>query len=50
MGLGYVPCAPGEGPDDLLASTFAIDVAGRACTAEASLTPLYDPQARRMRP
>lgn len=50
VGLGYVPCAPGEGPDDLLASTFAIDVAGRACTAEASLTPLYDPQARRMRP
>ncbi len=49
IGLGYVPCAPGEGGDALLASTYAIDVAGRLCAAEASLAPMYDPRGLRMK-
>ena len=48
VGLGYVPCA-GEHGDDLLASDYQIDVAGRLVAAEASLTPLYDPTGARIR-
>jgi 4-methylaminobutanoate oxidase (formaldehyde-forming) len=48
IGLGYVPC-PGETADAVLASAYAIDVAGRICAAEASLTPMYDPRADRVR-
>ncbi|SHL36619.1 4-methylaminobutanoate oxidase (formaldehyde-forming) [Roseovarius litoreus] len=42
IGLGYVPCK-GETPDQLLASSYEIDVAGTRVQAEASLKPLYDP-------
>ena len=48
VAMGYVPCA-GESADDLLASDFEIDVAGRHVPATASLKPLYDPTAARMR-
>ncbi len=48
VGLGYVPC-PGEGAEAVLASAYEIEVAGARVAAEASLAPLYDPQARRMR-
>jgi glycine cleavage system T protein len=48
IGLGYVPCT-GESATDLLASDYAIDVAGRRCPAEASLTPMYDPKGDRMK-
>jgi len=48
IGLGYVPCA-GERGDDLLAATYEIEVAGARVPAEASLTPMYDPQAARMK-
>ena len=49
IGLGYVPCAPGEDAATLLASAYAIDVAGRVCPAEASLAPMYDPGGERMK-
>jgi glycine cleavage system T protein len=48
VAMGYVPC-PGESAADLLASRFEIDVAGRRVPATASLKPLYDPTAARMR-
>ncbi|MDA0962626.1 MAG: FAD-dependent oxidoreductase, partial [Proteobacteria bacterium] len=48
IGLGYVPSA-GESADQLLASTYEIDVAGTRVRAEASLKPLYDPKSERVR-
>lgn len=48
VAMGYVPC-PGESAEALLASTYAIDVAGRHVPATASLKPLYDPTAARTR-
>lgn len=49
IGLGYVPCRPDETPAELLASRYAIDVAGRIYEAEASLAPMYDPKSHRVR-
>ena len=49
IGLGYVPCEPGETAADLLESRFEIEVAGECFAAEASLKPLYDPKSERMR-
>ena len=48
VGLGYVPCA-GESPAQLLASSYEIEIAGTRVLAEASLRPLYDPKAERVR-
>ena len=48
VGLGYVPCK-GETEAALLASDFSIEIAGRRFAAEASLNPLYDPKAQRVR-
>ncbi len=48
IGMGYVPCA-GETADQLLSSTFEIDVCGTRVAAQASLKPLYDPKAERTR-
>ncbi len=46
VGLGYVPCAhPGESTEEMLAATYAIEIAGRRIAAEASLKPMYDPRA-----
>ena len=44
VGLGYIPCE-GEEPNDLLRSSFEIDVAGCRVPALASNRPLYDPKA-----
>lgn len=49
VGLGYVPCAPGESAGDLLSRRFEIEVAGKRVRAEASLKPLYDPDGVRVR-
>ncbi|TVQ52831.1 MAG: FAD-dependent oxidoreductase [Rhodobacteraceae bacterium] len=49
VGLGYAPCEPGEKPADMLASDYEIEVAGTRFAALASLKPLYDPDAQRMR-
>ena len=48
MGLGYVPCK-GETAADVLASAYEIDVAGTRVKAEASLRPMYDPKAERVK-
>ncbi|MDP2122666.1 MAG: FAD-dependent oxidoreductase [Hoeflea sp.] len=48
IGLGYVPSA-GESADDVLASTYHIEIAGERHLATASLKPLYDPGALRVR-
>ena len=48
IGLGYVPCA-GESEADMLSSTFEIEIAGVRHAAHASLKPMYDPRAERVR-
>lgn len=48
IGMGYVPCA-GESAEQVLASTYEIDVAGTRVKAEASLKPMYDPTSARVR-
>ncbi len=48
IGLGYVPSV-GEKPDQLLASTYEIEIAGKRHAAIASLRPLYDPKSERVR-
>jgi glycine cleavage system T protein len=50
IGLGYVPCrSPGESPDEMLGSTYSVEVAGQVHAVEASLAPLYDPTSERIR-
>ncbi|KRW93521.1 FAD-dependent oxidoreductase [Paracoccus sp. MKU1] len=48
IGLGYAPCRPDETAEELLASDWQIEVAGRLVAAEASLKPLYDPAGQRI--
>ncbi|TIM92329.1 MAG: aminomethyl transferase family protein, partial [Mesorhizobium sp.] len=48
IGLGYVPCQ-GESEADVLSSSYEIEVAGERFAAEASLKPMYDPKAERVR-
>ncbi|WP_197082876.1 GcvT family protein [Pseudorhodobacter ferrugineus] len=48
IGLGYVPCA-GESAEQVLASRYEIEVAGKRFAAEASLAPMYDPKSERVR-
>jgi glycine cleavage system aminomethyltransferase T len=49
IGLGYVPCEPGETAAEITGSRYEIDVAGTKILAIASLKPLYDPTGARMR-
>ncbi|MEM7060956.1 MAG: glycine cleavage T C-terminal barrel domain-containing protein, partial [Pseudomonadota bacterium] len=48
IGMGYVPCE-GEKPDQVLASSYEIEVAGVRVAAEASLRPMYDPKSERVK-
>jgi 4-methylaminobutanoate oxidase (formaldehyde-forming) len=48
IGLGYVPCR-GESAAEVLASDYEIEIAGTRVKAEASLRPMYDPTAERVR-
>ncbi|WP_313192684.1 FAD-dependent oxidoreductase [Shinella zoogloeoides] len=48
IGMGYVPSA-GESEADILASRYEIEIAGVRVKAEASLVPMYDPKAKRVR-
>ena len=48
IGMGYVPCE-GESAADVLASAYEIEVAGVRVKAEASLRPMYDPKAERVK-
>ena len=45
IGLGYVPCK-GQTLDQLLASSYEIDVAGTKVGAEVSFRPMYDPDSK----
>ncbi len=46
IGLGYVPCE-GQTTEELLSSSYEIDVAGTRVAAEVSLRPMYDPKGAR---
>ncbi|KRS13903.1 FAD-dependent oxidoreductase [Roseovarius atlanticus] len=48
IGMGYVPCE-GESAEQVLASSYEIDVAGTRVKAEASLKPMYDPKSERVK-
>ncbi len=48
IGMGYVP-SQGERAEDILASEYEIEVASVRVKARASLRPLYDPKAERVR-
>jgi glycine cleavage system aminomethyltransferase T/glycine/D-amino acid oxidase-like deaminating enzyme len=48
IGMGYVPCE-GETAADVLKSSFEIDIAGSRVKADASLKPMYDPSAERVK-
>ncbi len=48
IGLGYVP-SKGESAEQVLASDYKIEIAGVRVKAEASLRPMYDPKAERVR-
>ncbi|MEM9138458.1 MAG: FAD-dependent oxidoreductase [Pseudomonadota bacterium] len=48
IGMGYVPCE-GEKPDEVLASSYEIEIAGVRVAAEASLRPMYDPRSERVK-
>ena len=48
IGLGYIECE-NETVDDLLRSSYEIEVAGSRIKAAASLRPMYDPKAERVR-
>ncbi len=44
--MGYIPCK-GQSAEEVLASTYEVDVMGRRYKAEASLRPMYDPKGER---
>jgi 4-methylaminobutanoate oxidase (formaldehyde-forming) len=48
MGMGYVPCK-GETVANILASSYQIEVAGTLVEAVASVAPMYDPKAERVK-
>lgn len=48
IGLGYVP-SKGESEADVLSSSYEIEIAGERFEAEASLKPMYDPKAERVK-
>jgi len=48
VGMGYVPCE-NETIEQVLASRYEIEIAGERFTAQASLRPMYDPTAARVK-
>jgi len=48
IGMSYIPCK-GESVDEMLASTYAVEIAGERFEALASLKPLYDPKSERVK-
>ncbi len=48
IGLGYV-ASKGESAEQVLTSDYEIEIAGVRVKAEASLRPMYDPKAERVR-
>ncbi len=48
IGMGYVP-AMGQSDEDILGSSYEIEVAGQRHAAIVSLQPMYDPKSERIR-
>lgn len=48
VGMGYVPCR-NERAEEVLNSTYEIEIAGTRVKAKPSLTPLYDPKSERVK-
>jgi glycine cleavage system aminomethyltransferase T/glycine/D-amino acid oxidase-like deaminating enzyme len=48
VGMGYVPCV-GQSAEEVLASSYEIEIAGVRHAALASLVPMYDPKSDRVR-
>jgi 4-methylaminobutanoate oxidase (formaldehyde-forming) len=48
LGMGYVPCQ-GETIDQMLESSYEIEVAGTRVKADASFKPFYDPKSERVK-
>jgi 4-methylaminobutanoate oxidase (formaldehyde-forming) len=48
IGMAYVP-SRGESEADILGSSYEVEIAGQRFKAEASLKPMYDPKAERVR-
>ena len=48
IGLGYVP-SRGQSDDDILGSSYEIEVAGKRHAAIASLVPMHDPNSERVK-
>ncbi|MGR6467680.1 GcvT family protein [Rhizobium sp. PAMB 3182] len=46
IGMGYVPCE-GETEEQVLASVYEIEIAGKRYVADASIRPMYDPKSDR---
>jgi heterotetrameric sarcosine oxidase gamma subunit len=49
IGMGYVPIEPGESSEQILNSSWEIEIAGTRVLAEASIRPMYDPKSERVR-
>lgn len=48
VGMGYVPCE-GQTVQDVLASSYEIEIAGQRVSATPSLKPFYDPKSERVK-
>ncbi len=48
VAMGYIPCE-GESAAEVVASSYEIEAAGTRFKAEASLRPMYDPKAERVK-
>lgn len=48
IGLGYVPCK-NESEEELLSSSYEIEIADERFAADVSLKPMYDPKSERVR-
>jgi len=48
VGMGYVPCK-GETAQQVLDSSYEIEIAGTRIKAEASLKPMYDAKSERVK-
>jgi len=48
VGMAYLPCT-GQSAQEVLASRYQVDVAGRLVDADIALKPMYDPGAARVR-
>ncbi len=49
VAMAYVKCEPDETPEQILRSSFEVDVGGTRVKAKASLRPLYDPDGLRIK-